>query len=333
MRSTVLAICLIVLTGCSRSGDGESSKSKVEAEAAKAELAKANAELVRLKSSQSELPVASAPKVDVDRRAAEWVLRVDGSVRVVVDGVPHEIKKGEKLPGGSVKLLAVNLGGCPKATDDGREYLRGLKGLQELHINDGTGIRNLDFLADMTGLQALFSEGATPLFSDMDFVHIKEMKQIKTLVVVNQWGNHPNEKLTGKAFNAIKELKQLENLRLCNCNLRGDGIRQIEGHPTLRTLDFWQSKIEDSQLASLATLPKLESLHVTGTPITDKGLPHLRGCRHLSRLNLDWTAITDAGLESLSSLELKEVGIKETKVTEAGAKKLEKAIPGLRVNR
>jgi hypothetical protein len=291
-----LLLCLVASLGCNRSNDAAVAQVKSEAETAKAELAQVDADLAKLRSPQSSKEtVADVPKVDAGRRAAEWVLRVDGSIRVVVDGVPHEVKKGEKLPEGSVTLLAVNLNGCPKATDEGREYLRGLKGLQELYINDGTGIRNLDFLADMTGLQTLISEGGTPLVSDADLVHIKEMKRLKTLVIVNQWGNHPNENLTGKVFGPVKELKQLENLRLCNCKLKGDGIRQLEGHPALRTLDFWLSKIEDPQLASLATLPKLESLGLVGTPITDAGLVHLKGMSSLKHLDLRYTKVTDAG--------------------------------------
>jgi hypothetical protein len=309
--------CFLALAGCSRSGSGdaEAAKARADAEAARSEVAKARIEAqaarnelakaqARAPAAEGELEKLKAAQVqpkptDVDRRTAEWILRVDGSIRVVADGVPHEIKKGETLPEGSVTLLAVNLNGCPKATDEGREYLRGLKGLQELYINDGTGIRNLDFLADMTGLQTLISEGGTPLVSDADLMHIKEMKRLKTLVIVNQWGNHPNEKLTGKVFGPVKELKQLENLRLCNCNLKGDGIRQLEGHPTLRTLDFWLSKMEDPQLASLATLPKLESLGLVGTPTTDAGLVHLKGMSNLKHLDLRYTKVTDAGVAVL----------------------------------
>lgn len=292
-----LLLCLMASIGCNRSNDTAVAQVKSETETVKAELGKANAELAKFKPSQSGTPIASGPQVEADRRAAEWVLRVDGSVRVVVAGVPHEIKKGEKLPDGQVRLVAVNLDNCPKATDEGRDYLRGLRGLQELHINDGSNIRTFDFMADMVNLRVLNSEGMTPIISDADLVHIKEMKQLKTLIIVSQWTR--NQKLTDKAFAAVKDLKQLENLRLCNCAIAGDGIHQLEGHDSLRTLDFWKSNLGDAQLAPLASVPKLESLILTVCPITDAGLVQLGGMKGLKHLDLRYTKVTDAGVAVL----------------------------------
>lgn len=335
MHRAMTTLCALVVAsvaaGCNRSSESAHSQAKPQADAAKAELDKAHAELAGSKTAQVETQIASPPKVDADRRSADWVLRVDGSVRVVVDGVVHELKQGEQLPEGTVKLLAVNLNNCPKATDERRDYLRGLHGLQELSINDGSKIRNFDFLADMTGLRVLNSEGGTPIISDADLTHIQKMKQLKTLIIVSQF--QMNDKLTDKVFGTVKELPELENLRVCNAKVAGEGIRQLEGHPTLRTLDFWRSKIEDAQLKSLSTIPQLQNLYLTETPITDNGLLNLRGCPRLRVLHLHGTAVTDAGLDALTGLKLTEVGVRQTKVTEDGARKLENAVPGLKVHR
>jgi hypothetical protein len=213
----------------------------------------------------------SEPKVaNTDRRAAEWVLNVDGSIRAVIDGVTHEIKKGENLPDGAVKLLAIDLRNCPKATDDGRDYLRGLSGLRELVINDTANIRNLDFLADMTGLEVLNSEGISPLVKDKDLAQINGMAKLKTLIVVSQV--HTNSELTDKVFAVIKELRQLEQLRLCNCSITDDGVRLLDRHPALRFVDFWQTTVGDAGIASLVSLPKLEQVAVQATHVTDAGV-------------------------------------------------------------
>lgn len=216
-------------------------------------------------------PAPSEPKVaNTDRVAAEWVLQVDGSIRAEIDGVSHEIKKGEKLPDGEVKLLAIDLRNCPRATDDGRDYLRRLSGLQELVINDTANIRNLDFLADMTGLEVLNSEGQSLLVTDKNLVHIKGMTNLKTLIVVSQV--QTNSELTDKVFAVVKDLKQLKKLRLCNCNITDEGLRLLDGQESLRSVDFWKTNVGDDGIVSLASLPKLEQVAVQGTRVTDAGV-------------------------------------------------------------
>ena len=284
--SAIAILCVTASLGCSRSDEAEIAKLKAEVEAAKAEAQAAKAEaqsataqvatersradsaeteLAKLRSAQTQ-PMAA----DVDRRAAEWVMRVDGSLRAIVEGVPQEIKKGDKLPDGQIKLVAINLLGCPKATDEGREYLRGLNHLQELAINDGARIRNLDFLADMADLQVLNCEGGNYLVTDKDLDYIKQLSNLKTLVLISQ-AKH-NSELTDKALEVAKHLKQLEVLRLGCCDISDAGLRHLEGHESLRHLDFWRTKISDAGLESLVKLPKLKNLYLASTQVTDAGV-------------------------------------------------------------
>jgi len=275
---SVVLICLLAFVGCNRSNTAEVTQAKADAEAARAEaqaardeLAKvkvdadaAKAELAKLKSTQ-----AQPKRVDTDRRAADWVLRVDGSVKVLADGVPYELKKGEQLPNGQITLLKINLRNCPKATDDGREYLRGLTHLLEFQIDQGSGIRNFDFMADMTNLEVLYSESQGPCFSDKDLVHLKGLAKLKKLGLVSQLGN-PG--LTDNLLAVAKDLKQLEELHIGGSNITDAGLRHLEGHGALRTINLWRTKVGDTGLQSLPSLPKLEDVFVGETQVTDAGV-------------------------------------------------------------
>lgn len=86
----------------------------------------------------------------------------------------------------------------------------------------------------------------------------------------------------------------------------------------LHTLDLWDTKIEDKDLAQIAGLAGLRALSLSRTQIGDAGLAHLAGLSNLATLNLYGTKITDAGLARVSGLPAIEVlWINKTAVTDA----------------
>lgn len=97
----------------------------------------------------------------------------------------------------------------------------------------------------------------------------------------------------------------------------------------LRGLD-----ISDEGLTSIAGQKSLVRLHLEKTKVTDKGLEHLKGLENLEYLNLYGTEITDAGLPHLEGLKkLKSLYLWQTKVTDEGVKKLQEALPDLKIIR
>jgi Leucine-rich repeat (LRR) protein len=68
-----------------------------------------------------------------DRKAAEWVLSIGGSV-TINDGQDREIKAAKDLPAGPWTLRVVDLHDNPKVTDAGLKELARLKQLQWLHL-------------------------------------------------------------------------------------------------------------------------------------------------------------------------------------------------------
>ncbi len=124
----------------------------------------------------------------------------------------------------------------------------------------------------------------------------------------------------------------------------------------LHTLDLWDTKIADKDLAHLSRLTGLQAINLSRTRVTDAGLTHVAGLTKLITLNLYGTQITDAGLHYLVNLTnlqtlwvnktqvgdpglaqikglktLRELYIADTKVTEAGRDDFKRALPGCQV--
>lgn len=122
--------------------------------------------------------------------------------------------------------------------------------------------------------------------------------------------------ITAQAKITAEQLAPLKDLtRLAHLNLRG-------------------LEIGDDALPAIAGQKTLVKLHLEKTKITDKGLELLKGLENLEYLNLYGTEITDAGLAHLEGLKkLKSLYLWQTKVTDEGVKKLQAAIPGLKIVR
>ena len=117
-------------------------------------------------------------------------------------------------------------------------------------------------------------------------------------------------KITAEQLAPLKELTKLAHLNLRGLEIGDDAVAHIAGQKTL------------------------VKLHLEKTKITDKGLEHLKGLENLEYLNLYGTEITDAGLAHLEGLKkLKSLYLWQTKVTDEGVKKLQAAIPGLKIVR
>lgn len=281
----VVAIGLVAGVGCNRSDTAALHQARAEAEAARAEARAAKAELAkareRIDATEADLAKQKSPSsppksVDGERRAAEWVLNVGGPVRVVVDGVPHSIKKGGQLPPGELKLIEISLDKAEKATDDGIEYLRRLRGLSNVRnfsVGQGSSIWRYEFLADMPNLEEL----EFTIARDEDLVYLKGLTKLKVLYLGSE-GFLPRPGVSGAALESLRGLKQLERLFLDH----------------LTTID-------DAGLQHLKGLPALEQLGLRNTNVTNVGLEHLKGLSNLDILYVQGTKVTEDGVKSLQA--------------------------------
>ena len=122
--------------------------------------------------------------------------------------------------------------------------------------------------------------------------------------------------ITAQGKITTEQLAPLKDLtRLANLNLRG-------------------LEIGDDAVALIAGQKTLVRLHLERTKITDKALEHLKGLENLEYLNVYGTEIGDAGLAHLANLKkLKSLYVWQTKVTDDGVKKLQEALPELKIIR
>jgi Leucine-rich repeat (LRR) protein len=136
--------------------------------------------------------------------------------------------------------------------------------------------------------------------------------------------------ITDAGLEHLKGLTNLEKLYLYNSRMTGKGLAHLEKLTRLRYLYLNTNQITDEALGGLAKANKLHAL--TGASGA-KGMRPTTAADIIS-LSLSGTGVTDAGLAHLKSLtRLQRVYLSRTKVTAKGVAELQKAIPGLKVNR
>ena len=64
-------------------------------------------------------------------------------------------------------------------------------------------------------------------------------------------------------------------------------------------VDFYETKVTDTDLAILARVPELKQLWLSRTQVTDAGLVHLAGLPELDLLYLSETQVSDQGVSQL----------------------------------
>ena len=103
---------------------------------------------------------------------------------------------------------------------------------------------------------------------------------------------------------------------------------------SLEELIMGHTPITDVDLEQIGRLHGLRKLVLQETPITNAGLAHLGNLEELKVLDLSFTSIGDEGLRHLAALKkLERLGLAETSVTDAGAADLQRALPGLKIER
>jgi serine/threonine protein kinase len=309
------------------------------------------------------------PGSDPDRKAAEWVLSVGGSVRVngegrdITDaaGLPKEwfTLTHSNLHGTAVTdaglahfksckgLTWLNLGGTA-VTDAGLAHFKDCKSLTELHLPNtkvtDTGLANFK---DCKSLTTLFLYGTQ--VTDAGLAHLKELNSLHHL---NLTGTQvtgaglvhlkglaalkeltlANSAVTDAGLAYLKELKSLTTLFLAGTSISDAGVEHLKELKDLTFLQLVNTKVSDAGMAHLKELKSLTGLYLPNTPVTDVGLAHLKEHKFLRDLRLDGTKMTDAGLEHLKGLKsLVFLSVRQTKVTAKGVADLAAALPGCRI--
>jgi hypothetical protein len=269
-------------------------------------------------------PKADRAGINPDRRAAEWVLSLGGTVKVRHDGKEMGIQAAKDLPPTPFEVVSVDISNNQKVDDAGMEHLKGLTSLTLLHLN-GTRVSDtgLAHFKGLTNLTSLRLDGTQ--VSDAGLVHLKGLSKLTMLAL-------SDTPVSGAGLEHLKGLRNLTELYLQNNQVSDEGLVHLKGLTNLTHFQLGGTRISGEGLAHLKGLTKLITLELSGTPIGDAGLAHLKGLTNLTQLDLKGTRATDAGLKHLAGLgNLKELDLTGTQVTADGVGGLQKAVPKCKI--
>lgn len=265
-------------------------------------------------------PGPKPPPTDTspDRKAAEWVLAQNASVRI--NGSDKSITTADELPKDRFTLTQVSLAGT-KVTDTELAQIKDCKRLTDLDLHrmtelTDTGLLHVKELKALTHLHLNETR-----VTDASLGHLKELKNLTFLDVRG----------TRVATNRLADL----SAALPGCKIVHDGGTIVPKADPDRAAAEWviaqgcavYVNGDDTPRKVVADLPKdrfaLTTVDLVSRPITDEGAAHFKNCRELRSLGLANTKVTDVGLAHLTACTaLIHLNVHATRVTDAGVKHL-----------
>jgi hypothetical protein len=91
-----------------------------------------------------------------------------------------------------------------------------------------------------------------------------------------------------------------------------------DNKPTIVRIQSARSRITDADLPKIAVISQDINLVLSSCPITNDGLSSLAGKNNLRCLSLAKTSVTDDGMKHLQGMNLQQLDLSATKITDAG---------------
>ncbi len=273
--------------------------------------------------SANQATISMPAVADLDRAAAEAVLKLGGRLELDIDDQIVPVHAPDRLPKSPFKVTKVDLrndqrggplpAGClaplaglkhirwlglegTQITAQDLRHLRGLTTLEFLHLGGGTFTdADLENVHGLTRLAELHLQWNTRL-SGAGFAHLKNLAQLKVFDVYVT-------SVTDEGLAHLAQLPKLESLILHETRITGGRLPRFQSWPNLRSLLLGRTAAADEVLAGMPRAKNLKTLDIYDCPrITDAGLAHLAGSSQLERLVLKGGTYTSAGLAHLSGL-------------------------------
>jgi serine/threonine protein kinase len=201
--------------------------------------------------------------VDVERKAAEYVLSVVGTVKV--NGDNREIKAAGDLPPGRITLTFVDVTGIKAVSDAWLANLKDCKNLSDLRL-PGTQLTDagLDNLKDCKALATIDLSG-TPV--------------------------------TDAGLARLKNFPVLAGLLLYYTSVTDAGLVHLKDVPALTSLWVVNTAVSDKGLAALKECRALTYLDVRNTKVTPQGLADFHAAAPRCRIDHDGGVIKAVDVE------------------------------------
>jgi len=228
-----------------------------------------------------EAPAESLPEISEeipmnlpDRRAAEYVLSIEGEVQINDDSTYGEselISTLADLPDKPFRLTHVYLHNNPRVTDSGLAAFEGTQNLRALLID------------------------RSPNYSDEGLRFFRENKGLKFITI-------GHSKITGSCFQYFTECAELRDLRFSHAPVTHENLKILGSFAGLNSIGCLMCEhtcVDDNVAADLKKAAGINFITFEGTEITDAGLKHLESLHELHTLVLG-PKVTKAGFQKLA---------------------------------
>jgi serine/threonine protein kinase len=196
------------------------------------------------------------PDPEVDRKAAEYVLSVGGTVRI---NNQKEIKAAKDLPGERFQLTTVDVFGSKQVTDEGMKVFAGCTHVTVLNVSETR-------------------------VSEAGLAHFKGCKGLQFLAV----GSADRAQKFGDTGLALfDECKDLRLLWMGGTQVTEAGLAALKNHKRLTDFRFSNSALSDAGLVHIKECPELTYLWIPDTKVTAKGAADL--AKALPRCAIHWS--------------------------------------------
>ena len=245
---------------------------------------------------------------DVDRKAAEYVLSIGGTVGV--NGENKEIKAAAELPREAFQLTHLHLQGNAQVSDAGLANFKDCRNLTGLNLHKtkvgDAGLAHFKECKSLTYLDLTNTQ-----VSDAGLANFKDCKN---LTFLNLWATQVGD--AGLAH--FKDCKNLTGLNLSGTQVGDAGLANLSDCKNLTGLSLDGCvKVSDAGLANFKDSKNLTYLNLTLTQVSDAGLANFKDCKNLTQLFLNGTHVSDAGLanfkecKNLTALELQNAQVSD----------------------
>jgi hypothetical protein len=240
--------------------------------------------------SQSE---TASPDWEADRKAAEYVLSLGGTVRV--NDQSRDLSEDNLLPKGPFRLTFINLKNNQQLTASSFAAFRETRNLKGLCLDNALNITD-SALADFRHNKQLEYLGAWgSQVSAAGLEHFRDCPGLHSIFLGYSRFNDEDMAF----FARFPALPRLTALLLANCPISDQGLSHLQGAEELMQLHLAGTRVTDAGLQPLTSLPKLNWLSLERTAVTDAGLIHLKSCTGLKNLSLLKTNVTAEGVADL----------------------------------
>ena len=288
--------------------------------------------------------ISNDPSTDPDRRAAEYVLSIGGTITIKESGQEREIDAVADLPNGAFELTVVNLNGIPKVSDAGLADLASVFSLTALRLlNSRISLRGHGQLksagpqcqitwseSNRSVAESVLALGGTieigtrgqpqlrPIQATVDLpAEYFQVRRISLAGVAQPLGELPGQ----LSWLRFPEFDRLESIDLSG--IAGLDYGFLVLIHALQDLKLANAGLNDDSLTKLPKLSTLQRLVLDGNEIRGTGLKELAAQPELTDLSLNCPTLTDLFAKNLAELtQIKRLSLAGSGLSDVGIKHL-----------